>query len=172
MVYDWGHAPDIAPFTHISGEPLEPFAEWCEDWKEYYFADEDPQLARVFVILHDGAPVGAIASNDTSRPDGAELDVWMSSSTNCGKGFGPDAIDALCRYLFSELGVKTVMIQPSARNPRAIRAYEKAGFSRTPATPEEIAEEWGGVDHHDSVLMIRKIDHTTKPSSRRRGRRG
>jgi len=49
------------------------------------------------------------------------------------------------------------MMQPSARNPRAIRAYEKAGFIQVSATPEEIQAEWGGVDHSDSVLMIREM---------------
>ena len=43
-----------------------------------------------------------------------------------------------------------------ALNPRAIRAYQKVGFVRVPATPEEIAADWGGVDHDDSVLMIRE----------------
>jgi RimJ/RimL family protein N-acetyltransferase len=80
----------------------------------------------------------------------------MSCEANCGKGYGPDAIRALCTWLAAEFGVRTFMMQPSARNPRAIRAYEKAGFVRTPATAGEIRADWGGVDHPDSVLMIRR----------------
>jgi RimJ/RimL family protein N-acetyltransferase len=55
------------------------------------------------------------------------------------------------------------MMQPSARNARALRAYEKAGFVKTDSTPEKIKIECGGLDHHDSVLMIRQMDHTTNP---------
>jgi len=59
-------------------------------------------------------------------------------------------------------------MQSSAQNPRAIRACEKVGFVKMPATSEQIQVEWGGVDHHDSVLMIREMEHTTS-GSRRRG---
>jgi len=69
---------------------------------------------------------------------------------------GTDAIEARVTYLEAELGVRTFMIQPSARNPRAVRAYEKVGFVRVPATAEEIAAAWGAEDHADSVLMIRE----------------
>ncbi|MFC1820229.1 hypothetical protein ACFLZG_03975 [Thermodesulfobacteriota bacterium] len=47
-----------------------------------------------------------------------------------------------------------IMMQPSARNPRAIRAYDKVGFDATPASPEEIESEWSGVDHHDNRWII------------------
>jgi RimJ/RimL family protein N-acetyltransferase len=81
----------------------------------------------------------------------------MNSEANCGKGFGPDAILALCAYLREEFAITTFMMQPSARNPRAVRAYKKAGFMVVSATSEEIKAEWGGVDHHDSVLMIKTV---------------
>ena len=161
MLYDWSHASDIAPLIHLSGDPSESFETWCADWKEYFFTDESPRLGRVFVIQAAGEPVGAIAYNDIDPENRVELDIWMRSEACCGKGFGPDAIAALCAHLQAEFGVKTFMMQPSARNPRAIRAYEKAGFVARPATPEEIHAEWGGVDHHDSVLMIREADHPT-----------
>ena len=162
MIYSWSHESDIAPFIHLSGDPTESFEEWCEGWKDCYFTDDSPELGRMFVIIHDGSPVGAIAHNDIDPKSRVELDIWMSSESNCGKGFGPDAIETLCAYLVAELGEDTFMMQPSARNPRAVRAYEKAGFVRTPATPEEIESEWGGVDHHDSVLMIRRDDPATR----------
>jgi RimJ/RimL family protein N-acetyltransferase len=110
----------------------------------------------MFVILDGDAPVGAIAYNDIDERRRVELDVWMSAEANCGRGLGTDAIEALVGYLEAELGVRTFMMQPSARNPRAVRAYEKVGFVRVPATPAEIAADWGGVDHEDSVLMIRE----------------
>jgi RimJ/RimL family protein N-acetyltransferase len=83
------------------------------------------------------------------------FEVWMASEDHCGKGFGPDAIEALCGYLTETCGVRVFMMQPSARNPRAMRAYEKAGFVRTGATAEQIREAWGGVDGADAVMMIR-----------------
>ena len=154
-IYEWGRAPGIAPWIYLSGDLDQSFDDWCDDWKAYYFTDETPGLGQMFVILSGGQPVGAIAYNDIDKRNRVEIDIWMNSEANCGRGFGPDAIEALCSHLQTNFGVKTFMMQPSARNPRAIRAYE-AGFAKVSATPEEIKDEWGGVDHHDSVLMIRE----------------
>jgi RimJ/RimL family protein N-acetyltransferase len=171
-VYDWSHDSDIAPLIHLSDDSDETFQEFCDEWKEHFFTDASPELGRMFIITHEDTPVGAIAYNDIDSKNRVELDIWLSSEANCGKGFGPDAIETLCAYLMASFGVHTFMMQPSARNPRAIRAYEKVGFVATPATPDEIEAEWGGVDHHDSVLMIRERHHTTTASSRRGDPRG
>lgn len=160
-VFEWGHDSDIADFIYPSGGITQTFEDFCADWKEHYFTDESPDLGRVFLIFHKGSPVGMVAYNDIDPKNRVELDIWMNCEANCGRGFGPDAIEALCSHLAAQFGIRTFMMQPSARNPRAIRAYEKAGFVRTPATPEEIRAEWGGVDAEDSVLMLRRDDHTT-----------
>ena len=49
------------------------------------------------------------------------------------------------------------MVQPSARNPRAIRAYEKAGFKRLGLPIGEARALWGPSDYADSVYMVRAI---------------
>ena len=161
-IFEWGHDSDIAPFIYPSGGTTKTFDDFCADWKEHFFTDEAPELGRMFVILHEDSPVGTVAYNDIDAKNRVELDIWMDSEANCGKGFGSDAITTLCAYLTAGFGIDTFMTQPSARNPRAIRAYEKAGFVRTPATPEQIRTEWGGVDSEDSVLMIRRDNHTTR----------
>ena len=53
-------------------------------------------------ILVDGEPVGQVTYNDIVERDGrrqVELDIWMRSEACCGKGYGTDALDALCRHL-------------------------------------------------------------------------
>ena len=162
MIFEWGHNSDIAHLFHLADGETETFETWCEDWKDYYFTDDSPELGRLYLILHEELPVGVIAYNSFYPKNRVELDIWMSCEANCGKGYGPDAIETLCDLLRTEYVVRTFMMQPSARNPRAIRAYEKAGFVRREATYEEIAAEWGGVDQHDSVLMIREFKEKHK----------
>ena len=84
-----------------------------------------------------------------------ELDIWMRSESSCGKGYGTDALDALCRYLHDRFGVEQFMVQPSARNPRAIHAYEKLGFKSLDLPLESARELWGPNDYWDSVYMVR-----------------
>ncbi len=154
MVFDWSRNSDVAPLLHLSEAPP---AAIDDDWEEHFFLNGSPELGRMFVVLEGDASVGAIAYNDIDERRRVELDVWMSAEANCGRGLGTDAIEVLCAHLAAEFGVRTFMMQPSERNPRAIRAYEKVGFVRVPATTAEIAADWGGVDHPDSVLMIREV---------------
>ena len=170
MIHDWSYFSDVAPLLHLSDAPTRPLDDWCDDWETHYFTDDEPGRGRMFVILECETPVGAIAYGDIDARRRVELDVWLGSEAYCGRGLGTDAIEALVGYLQAELGVRTFMMQPSARNPRAVRAYEKVGFVRVPATAEEIEADWGGVDHPDSVLMIREAGPgATPPGDREPG---
>ncbi len=157
MIHAWSYGSDVAPLLHVSDAPARPFADWCGDWEAHFFTDDAPERGRMFVVLEAAVPVGAIAYNDIDERHRVELDIWLNAEANCGRGLGTDAIEVLCGHLEVAFGVRTFMMQPSARNPRAVRAYEKVGFVRVPATAEEIAADWGGVDHPDSVLMIREV---------------
>ncbi len=158
MIHDWSYASDVAPLLHLSDPPSRPFESWCEDWQEHYFTDATPERGRMFVVLDGETPVGAIAHHDIDERRRVEVDVWLSAEAHCGRGLGTDAVAALCAHLEEALGVRTIMMQPSARNPRAVRAYEKVGFVQVPATAEEIAADWGEADHPDSVLMLREVE--------------
>jgi RimJ/RimL family protein N-acetyltransferase len=87
----------------------------------------------------------------------------MGSEAWCSRGYGAAALDALCGYLHRRFAVREFPVQPSARNPRAIRAYEKAGFARSPFSLERAREEWGQSDCVDSVYMV-----NTMPGFRQR----
>ena len=49
------------------------------------------------------------------------------------------------------------MVQPSARNQRAIRTYEKVGFRRLDLPLESARELWGPNYFCDSVYMVRIV---------------
>jgi RimJ/RimL family protein N-acetyltransferase len=51
-----------------------------------------------------------------------ERDCW-------DKGYGTDAMRIMLRYAFIELNLQRVSLTVFQYNPRAIRSYEKAGFS-------------------------------------------
>jgi RimJ/RimL family protein N-acetyltransferase len=126
--------------------PVPPPEDSSQRFDPHYLDGTAPHLGRCFLILVDGEPVGQVTYNDIMKWDGrtrVELDIWMRSEASCGKGYGPDAIDALCRHLHERFGVEEFMVQPSARNPRAIHAYEKVGFRRLDLPLEAARELWG-----------------------------
>ena len=57
------------------------------------------------------------------------IDITIGPPNMLGKGLGSKAVRALADQLFAD-GVPRVIIDPDASNLRAVRAYEKAGFSR------------------------------------------
>ena len=57
------------------------------------------------------------------------IDITIGPPNMLGKGLGSLAVRALADRLFAD-GVPRVIIDPDAENLRAVRAYEKAGFSR------------------------------------------
>lgn len=163
-VYDWAANSDTT--AAMMGPPLYPdnlpptWEEFCEDHLPHFFDGSAPELGRIFIILVEGEPVGQVYYNDIWLLDGkrcTELDIWMRAEKYCGKGYGSDAVQTLCDYLARELNVAHVMMQPSARNPRAIRSYEKIGFVRVPLSVEEAQAIWGPNDYWDSVYMVKTM---------------
>lgn len=136
------------------------YEEFCDDYKAYYFDDSSPELGRCFVIEADGQAVGQVNHNKIeSDRNRTELDIWMFSEELCGNGYGSEALRLLCDYMRSELKVDGFYIKPSKSNPRAIRAYQKAGFFLTKLADEEAEVEYGStLDSIDSVYMTRNIE--------------
>ncbi len=58
----------------------------------------------------------------------AELRILLGAPEARGKGHGTAACRLLLRFAFEKLGLHKVFLYVSSRNPRAQRAFEKAGF--------------------------------------------
>ncbi len=115
-----------------------------------------------FIILHSGEPVGFVSYSSFHLKKGmAELDIWMNSEANCGKGFGTDALIALGEHLNKALGIRELIMRPSVKNARAIKSYEKAGFIQSDKRPEEyLLSEcvalFGDGDYGDESALLMK----------------
>ena len=163
-IYDWFANSDLT--VSMAGEPVFPdsppgsWEEFCEDHTPHFFEGEITEMGRCFVMQLDGADVGQIYFNDIEERDGlkrVELDMWMRAEKYCGKGYGSDALNTLCEFLAQRFSVEQFMVQPSSRNPRAIRAYEKVGFTRLDILLEDVIKEWRPNDYSDSVFMVKRI---------------
>jgi RimJ/RimL family protein N-acetyltransferase len=57
------------------------------------------------------------------------LGIGLGDREYWGKGYGTDAVKVALRYAFTELNLRRVTLGVFAYNPRAIKSYEKAGFT-------------------------------------------
>jgi RimJ/RimL family protein N-acetyltransferase len=60
----------------------------------------------------------------------AELGITIGDRAFWGEGYGTDAVRAMLRYLFADLGLRKVFLHTLTWNYRAQAAFESAGFRR------------------------------------------
>jgi aminoglycoside 6'-N-acetyltransferase len=127
--------------------------EWWWDFDVGDFARHttEPDV-EPFVIEHAGEVVGylQVAEEDSLQYRFAGIDLALRDDAQ-GRGLGSDAVRTIARYLFDERGHHRLTIDPALANTRAIRCYEKVGFSRVGVLHEY--ERGADGTWHDGVLM-------------------
>lgn len=139
---------------------------WAEirDEEPHFFGNK-PGDSKYLLIEYEGQIIGTISHtyNDGTIPN-MELDMWLRSIKYTGKGIGTKVILLLVKSLIEDYKIKTFIIRPWSKNPRAIRAYEKAGFVTADTfDPKDYygkyLDEWGQGDYpdgenHNMILSI------------------
>ncbi len=157
-VFEWLARSDLTP--SMMGPPLFPdhpiptWEEFCQDYHPHYFNDSQPHEGRCYIIVMNGMELGAICHN-ALRTDHTDIDIWLRSEADCGKGAGSDAIMTLTDHLNREFGINRIFISPSARNPRAIAAYRKAGFQLTTQDAQKQFVKPEEMEYTDNVLLVK-----------------
>jgi aminoglycoside 6'-N-acetyltransferase len=126
LLYQWQRQPHVL--------------EWWDDpddLEELAEALEDP-FNRRFLVQLEGFAIGYIQAYDphgwpdhhfAHQPAGVRgVDQFIADENLLGQGHGAAFVRQFCDRLFAE-GAPVVVTDPHPANFRAIRAYEKAGFS-------------------------------------------
>lgn len=90
-------------------------------------------------------------------PDNESADIRIALRLDmAGQGIGTEAIRLVLDYAFERVGLYRVQLEVFEFNPRAIRAYEKAGFRHEGRMRGALL--WDG-ERHDTFLMgVRRDD--------------
>ena len=88
----------------------------------------------------------------------AELRILLGAEDCQGKGYGTSACELLLKFAFEKLGLHKVYLYVSAINPRASKAFEKAGF-----TVEGILKDEFFVD--GSYIYVKRMAVIEKPKT-------
>jgi RimJ/RimL family protein N-acetyltransferase len=108
-----------------------PFSEAMEEgWFERMVAAQGTTAFHfVICLLADRRPIGTGGLHDLDFLNGsAEFGIAIGEKEEWGKGYGTDALNAICDFGFGELRLERIRLQVYADNTRARRSYEKAGF--------------------------------------------
>ncbi|TLG74320.1 GNAT family N-acetyltransferase [Culicoidibacter larvae] len=139
-IYEWCYQSETTKYhsgpPDFPHHPIPTYEEFYASddggYLEYFFTGERPSDGRGFLIENESGAIGFISYCAFHlKPGIAELDIWIASEATCGKGFGTDALISLSRYLNGAMDIQKIIIAPSNKNTRAVKAYEKAGFRKT-----------------------------------------
>jgi diamine N-acetyltransferase len=73
--------------------------------------------------------IGSLAFNDIDwRNKASEFGIMIGDKTYWNQGYGTEAVRLLAKHGFNTLNLNRIFLHVFENNPRAIRAYEKAGF--------------------------------------------
>lgn len=105
-----------------------------------------------FIFKIDNKCVGYIKYYDLAKftpPDSLKnepkgtlgFDLFIGEEDYLGKGYGTEIVKEFCNKILAPLGVKRIIVDPFTDNKRAIRCYEKAGFSFARVAKDDMGTE-------------------------------
>jgi aminoglycoside 6'-N-acetyltransferase len=148
---------DLSTLLAILREPAvaEHWSQPDDDFDEHELMAgdaTDEECATTFAVTIDERIIGWIAGWEKLHRDyrHAGIDLFLTGDEQ-GKGYGPEAIRAVCRWLFDVRGHHRITIDPAADNLRAIAAYERVGFRRVGVMRRY--ERGADGTYHDGLLL-------------------
>jgi RimJ/RimL family protein N-acetyltransferase len=112
---------------------FEQIREWCAGRSS---ADERLDLAIVENVTGEYAGEAVLNEYDTAAGT-ANFRIALRGPAWYGRGLGTEATRLIVDHGLHAIGLRGITLSVLARNPRAVRAYEKAGFHRTGETVED-----------------------------------
>ena len=112
---------------------FEQIRDWCATRQ-----DREERLDLAIVENATGAFAGEVVLNEyDAASDAANFRIALRGPAWYGRGLGTEATRLIVDHGLHTIGLSRITLGVLARNPRAIRTYEKAGFRRTTETVED-----------------------------------
>ena len=107
-------------------------------------ANKDSRLDLAIADKTSGSCVGEVVFNDWSEPNKSCNFRIVIGPRGQDRGLGTEAIRLFIGYGFERLGLHRISLEVYSFNPRARRAYEKAGFRAEGVLRESLryGDEW------------------------------
>jgi RimJ/RimL family protein N-acetyltransferase len=144
----WYSDPEVARLTRYQDGPMRP--EEIEPFFTARVIGPDSFTMAIHIRSTDRL-IGSCAFSQLDGDNGSamyhitlgEKDVW-------GKGYGTEATELMLEHAFTRMGLHRVALSVFAFNERAIRSYQKSGFTVEGRAREAI---WRGGRFWDEISM-------------------
>ena len=123
----------------------------------------------VVCVLADGRAIGTAGLHAIDLVNGnAEFGIAIGETGEWDKGYGTDALRAVCDFGFGSLRLERIGLYVYEGNPRGRRAYEKAGFT----LEGTLRHAHFARGRHEDVHVMSLLRDEWKPLAERRGADG
>jgi RimJ/RimL family protein N-acetyltransferase len=123
----WYRDPELARLTRYSLRPM------GDDDIERYFHTRlmsPEQLAYAITVRDTGRLIGSTTFSNLDPDNGSAMyHISIGESDAWGRGYGTEATELMLALAFERVGLHRVALSVFDFNERAVRSYEKAGFS-------------------------------------------
>ena len=97
---------------------------------DYPAGIQDLSKLQLSIETPDGVHIGnCTCYNIDTLHNEAELGIMIGDRDYWGKGYGADAVKTFMQFIFDELGMKRICIHTLDWNIRALKCFEKSGFT-------------------------------------------
>ncbi len=145
LVISWLTDPEVNRYMLSGHDPIT-----VEDEVAWYgrMAASDTDLVVQIHIRETGAYIGNIGMHhvDTNHR-GAEIGIMIGDKSEWSRGYGRDAMIALLRFAFGDLGLHRVVLRCHPDNERGVAAYRAVGFTEVGHEREAVFIEGEWQDH-------------------------
>lgn len=130
LIHKWLNTDHVANFYdgYLSRDQVE----------EKYLPKIESEIVFPYIVSLEDRPIGYIQTYNAplvgdgwwqDQPDGTwGIDQFLGEKSLLGKGIGSAFVNQFSNELLKRNDINRVITDPAPHNPRAIRAYEKAGF--------------------------------------------
>jgi RimJ/RimL family protein N-acetyltransferase len=120
MLLEWLNRPHVAQWWDSETS--------LEKVRDHYLPDsKSPDDADPYIALIDCRPAAYIQSY-AAGAGVIGIDQFLAHPEDLGRGLGTALVTDFTKHLFANPEVTRIIVDPSPKNLRAIRCYEKSGF--------------------------------------------
>ena len=147
--YHWANDPELIRLAGI--EPAPKSLVDMERWFENVHTDPNQKMLTIKTL--EGDYIGNISLTDISwRCGTAEIGLFLGDRATWGHGLGSEAVELAVRFAFDELRLHRIEARVLAFNARALRLFERCGFTREGVLRGSF---FTGGEHTDVVVLSR-----------------
>ena len=148
----WFNDPEVRQFL-LAFAPMSQATE--ERWFEAQVARADDYVFAIEAHVENAwTHIGNVGLDQIDWKNRcARFGIVIGEKMYWGLGFGTDATRTILRFAFDDLNLHRVELDVYDFNPRAMRAYEKAGFQREGTRREAIFCNGHYFDVHTMAIL-------------------